>query len=270
MNKFYYEQGIIAEREYQDNILKINAEKTNELIGMVGNYLGNVMDLYSQNISDQLEVLEQEKEYELGLYEGNEEKQGEIAQKYAKKEAQLKTKKAIADKASSLTNAVINTALGITSALTLPPPLSFVMAALTGALGAAQIAVIASKPIPQFAKGTDNAPEGPALVAERGRELEITPSGEISLLTKPQVKSLKKGTRIIPNEETEKILKAGGGGADSSELLGVIQAIREGNDKLIKTVRDKRELTIIAGKNKIIERRGSNYYKEYLNAKIYR
>ena len=37
---------------------------------------------------------------------------------------------------------------------------NFVLAAIVGVIGAAQVALIASQPIPQFYKGTQNAPDG--------------------------------------------------------------------------------------------------------------
>jgi hypothetical protein len=64
-----------------------------------------------------------------------------IKQLEAKKE-QMKRKAFETDKKLKLAQAVMSTAAGIAAALTLPPPLSFIMAGLTAALGAAQIAVI--------------------------------------------------------------------------------------------------------------------------------
>jgi hypothetical protein len=80
---------------------------------------------------------------------------------------------------------------------------------LAAALGAAQLALVASRPLPAFAKGTDNSPEGFAEVGERGRELVrdgrtgkwgITPD-------KSTVTYLTKGSQVIPNAQTEMILK---------------------------------------------------------------
>ncbi len=62
-------------------------------------------------------------------------------------EEELRLKQAKRDKQMQLTQAIINTALSITSALAAPFPLSIVAAALAAATGAAQIALIASTPI---------------------------------------------------------------------------------------------------------------------------
>lgn len=63
------------------------------------------------------------------------------------KQEELQLKQAKRQKAMNLTNAIVNTALGVTAALTIAPPAGYIMAAITAAMGAAQIAMIASTPI---------------------------------------------------------------------------------------------------------------------------
>jgi len=64
-----------------------------------------------------------------------------------KKEKALKRKQAIRDKALAIVSAIISTAEAVAANIAFPP-----LAALIGALGAAQVATIASTPIP-FAMG---------------------------------------------------------------------------------------------------------------------
>lgn len=72
----------------------------------------------------------------------------QAAQELAEKKQRIEKEAAIGAKAIAITQAVINTALGITQALaTLPPPASYVAAAVTGALGAVEIATIAAQPL---------------------------------------------------------------------------------------------------------------------------
>lgn len=66
---------------------------------------------------------------------------------YDAKQEEMQLKQAKRQKQMQLTQAIINTALGITAALATAPPASYVMAALNAALGAAEIAMIASTPI---------------------------------------------------------------------------------------------------------------------------
>lgn len=76
-----------------------------------------------------------------------------------KKKTEFAKKQAKRDKAQSIFSATINTASAIVQALNGPWPASLVFAALAGAMGAAQIAVIASNPLPEYATGglTDGA-----------------------------------------------------------------------------------------------------------------
>jgi phage-related minor tail protein len=58
------------------------------------------------------------------------------------------------EKRASLFNIGINTAVAVVKALaSSPPPLNFVNAAIVGALGAVQAAIVAAKPLPAFAEG---------------------------------------------------------------------------------------------------------------------
>ena len=59
----------------------------------------------------------------------------------------------IREKALGLTDAIINTAVGISKSLTLPFPANIIAAAITGAAGAVQIGAIASTPVPALAGG---------------------------------------------------------------------------------------------------------------------
>ena len=45
----------------------------------------------------------------------------------------------------AIAQAVVNTALGVTSALTIPPPLGEILAGVVGAIGAVEIGIIASR-----------------------------------------------------------------------------------------------------------------------------
>ena len=74
---------------------------------------------------------------------------------YAAYEEELALKQAKREKALSLTQAIINTAMGVTMALgSMVPPLNFINAGIVAAMGAAEIALIASTPITTgYAKG---------------------------------------------------------------------------------------------------------------------
>lgn len=86
-------------------------------------------------------------------------KKSDLDKKSAMEAHRLQVKQFKANKAIAIVEGIINTAKGISNALgSFPPPASFIMAALVGVLGAAQIAVVASEnppPPPSFASGGD-------------------------------------------------------------------------------------------------------------------
>lgn len=111
------------------------------------------------------------------------------------KKAALQEKQAKWDKANSIVQAGIVTALAITKAL---PDL--VLAALVGAMGAAQIAVIAAQPIPKYAKGTKDHPGGLAIVGDGGKkEGIITDNGLFVTPDKPTLVNLPAHAQVIPD-----------------------------------------------------------------------
>ena len=112
-----------------------------------------------------------------------------------KKKAALQEKQAKWDKANSIVQAGIATALAITKALP-----NLVLAALVGAMGAAQIAVIAAQPIPKYAKGTKDHPGGLALVGDGGKkEGIITDNGLFVTPDKPTLVNLPAHAQVIPD-----------------------------------------------------------------------
>lgn len=86
-----------------------------------------------------------------------------------KKKQQLKQKQAVWDKANSIAQAGISTALAIMNMMKSAPwPVNIAMAAVAGAMGAVQVATILATPIPKYAKGTDRHKGGPAIVGDGG------------------------------------------------------------------------------------------------------
>lgn len=112
-----------------------------------------------------------------------------------KKKQQLKQKQAVWDKANSIAQAGIATALAITKALP-----NLVLAAIAGAMGAVQIATILATPIPKYAKGTDRHKGGPAIVGDGGVP-ELVIFGDKSWITpdSPTLVDLPAGAVVVPN-----------------------------------------------------------------------
>lgn len=113
----------------------------------------------------------------------------------ARKKAQLEQKQARWDKANSIIQATIATALAVTKALP-----SLALAAVVGAMGAAQIAMISAQSVPKYAKGTKDHPGGLAVVGDGGRpEGIVTKDGVYVSPGKPTLVDLPKHAKVIPD-----------------------------------------------------------------------
>lgn len=130
----------------------------------------------------------------------------QLENEVARKEAANKRKAAIADKAQALFNIGLNTARAITAALTSTPP-NLILAKIVAATGAIQFALTSAKPIPKFGSGVQNFEGGLAEFGERGREIVQLPSGQSFLAPHRMFGLLPKGTNILNNAKTEKVLK---------------------------------------------------------------
>lgn len=165
--------------------------------------------------------------------------------------AQEKRKQAIADKIAAITQATINGALAVGKALAQVGPLgAFVIPGIIAAT-AIQIATITAQPIPKFAAGTNNAPEGFAHVGERGAEGRINPDGSFELTpAKTTLTYLEKGTKIIPNHDLVRMMAkpemSGAVGGKSWDVAAIINSNNKSADRIEKAVKNiKVQSTII-------------------------
>lgn len=113
-------------------------------------------------------------------------------------------KKARSDRMADIANIISGTAVAVVNALGAKPytPANIALAAMTGAIGLANLARAIAAPLPQFAKGTQNAPGGLAEVGEKGTELVVEPDGKKFLTpNRSTIMNIKKGSKIIPNHE---------------------------------------------------------------------
>lgn len=118
-----------------------------------------------------------------------------------KKKQKLKHKQAVWDKANSVSQAGIATALAIMNALqTKPFPVGIAMAAIAAAMGAVQVATILATPIPKYAKGTDRHKGGPAIVGDGGVP-ELVIFGDKSWITPdtPTLVDIPAGAIVMPD-----------------------------------------------------------------------
>lgn len=115
-----------------------------------------------------------------------------------KQKQEMARKQAIWEKATSVAQAGIATALAITEALP-NIPLSIVI----GAMGAIQVATILATPIPSYADGTqgnDRHPGGAALVGDAGKHEVIMYSGKAWITPDtPTLVDIPKGAQVFPD-----------------------------------------------------------------------
>jgi hypothetical protein len=166
-------------------------------------------------IQAHMDKLALQRDADLAAAGDNEEAKAVIQNNYAQKQKELEQeqlknarKKAIFDKAAAIFQIGVNTAVAISSKLP-GLPVTAPLIALVAALGALQIAAVLAKPIPQFAKGTMNSPEGLAIVNELGPEFIQDKDGKVRMINTdgPTLTYLKGGSKVFPADVSEKMLK---------------------------------------------------------------
>ena len=173
-------------KEIDEEYIQLLQEKMQAIadtFSAVMDYLQQASDLVFEAISSNIQA-EMDKLDEMYTTDAQEAKENAnkkyISEKeLADKKAALEMKQAKYAKAQALINAGINTALAITSALATVPflPMGPIAAGIASAMGLAQIAIIASKPIAQYAKGRKGGKGEYALVGEKGPEVMYVPDG---------------------------------------------------------------------------------------------
>lgn len=190
------------------------------LVQSIGSVMAGLSSLMGDIYDAKLEKLEEEQEANEEAYDAEIERiekleeQGAISteeaearkraaedrtkqkeEEIAKKKAALQQKQANWDKANSIIQATIATGLAVTKALP-----NLVLAALVGAMGAAQIALIAAQPVPKYAKGTKDHPGGLAVVGDGGRrEAVVTERGVFATPDRPTLVDLPRHAQVIPD-----------------------------------------------------------------------
>ncbi|BAQ84149.1 tape measure domain (tape_meas_nterm) [uncultured Mediterranean phage uvMED] len=126
------------------------------------------------------------------------------------KEKQTKIRQFKTQQKADAIQALMNGALGATTTIArLGVPFGTAPAAISLGFGALQSAFILSKPVPEFYKGTSNAPEGYALTQERGAEMITDKKGNIKTLGNnkgSQMTYLNKGDKVYTANQTNDLL----------------------------------------------------------------
>jgi TP901 family phage tail tape measure protein len=171
----------------------------------------------SQSRTDaQIADVQRQVEGDVLSQEQADEKIAEIKEKGRVRDAKIKREAWVKERDAKLIMVAIETALAVIKAA--PNPLLMAAAGITGGLS---MATIKSKPIPQFAFGTDNAPGGVSLVGEFGPELKHIPAGA-------QITSATETADILSDANNPQLsLGAGGALGGNSEILQELKLLRQ-------------------------------------------
>lgn len=221
INDLATEQKIALQEKLTNfKLQKFNEEKQaqEELMQYSTEIANSLFELGSALRERETAELEAEKQYRLSLVGDDAKERERIEKEYQAKANQIKRRQAISDKISALFQIALNTAMGITNALSkvVTTPLVPIIAAA----GAVQAAVVASRPIPKFAKGVTDFEGGLAEVGEAGREMIELPTGKTFLTPDKATKMLlPKGSNVYTHNETEEMLRNGVSAEKFDEMI---------------------------------------------------
>ena len=167
-----------AEAAYVQEKMQTIADGLTTALGYMQEISDMAFEAIANNIQAEMDALDEMYTTDAEEAKENANKKYISEKELADKKAALELKQAKYNKAQALITAAINTAISIINAMaTTPFPASIAMAALAGEMGAAQIGIIASKPLAQYAKGRKGGKGEYALVGERGPEIMYVPEG---------------------------------------------------------------------------------------------
>ena len=198
-----------------------------------------------------------------------------LKEQQAQREKQIATQKAKAEQRAAAQQALINGLLAATMALaTQSPPGSYIMAAVSAAMGVAMAASIMSKnPVPQYFVGRKDGEAEWAYTQERGAEIITDKKGNIKTFgsdSGAKMTWLDRGDKVYTAEETKKYLSSLGD-VDENKLYRKIAMKDSVPMVVLPTQRDDSD-KIISGVGKQFDRVMNKYDKEHIfekNGNIY-
>lgn len=157
------------------------------------------------NFDAEYSRLEQQKNISLQFAGDSATAKEEIEKQYEVRKKEIQKREAEAQKRLAIFNIAINTAQAIAATFSKAGfPAGIPLAAIMATIGAAQIAMVSSQEIPQFWKGTDNAPEGLAWTQEKGAEVITDKKGNVKTYGSnkgAELTYLNKGDKVYKSHE---------------------------------------------------------------------
>lgn len=184
---------MLKEQEEKRQLIRTTAIQA---VGMIGD---EIFARRNTKLDEEAKKIEDLRAKDLAAAGDDERKKLAINRKADREVAKIKTKQAQNDKAAAIFGIIINTALGIVKAAPVVP-----LMIATGIIGALQLALVASKPIPKFGGGTDFTPDT-FIAGEKGREI-VSRHGKSIVADRATLFTGMMGSRVFANPATEEIL----------------------------------------------------------------
>ena len=165
------------------------------------NFLQSSQDAYFDN---QYERLEQQRDVAILFAGESTTAQEEIERQYEERRKLIARRQARAQKETAMFNIGVDTAQAVMATLAqTPPPAGLPLAALITAIGVAKLAMVKSTQVPEYFRGTMNAPEGWAKVDEKVPEIHTDRKGNIKSFgeDKANFRFLNAGDKIYSSRE---------------------------------------------------------------------
>jgi hypothetical protein len=237
-----------------------------------------ISDASQRNFEAEYNRLEQQKDVALLFAGESASAREEIERQYEERRKGIERREARAKQQQAIFNVAIDTAQAIMGLWVKPGfPAAIPLAVAVGALGAAQIARIASQKIPQYWKGTDNAEGGLAWTQEKGREIITDSKGNIKSLGSDkgaELTMLSKGDKVFTAEKSammfddslNSMLLNNGIVMPKIEVSMDAEKITNEIKSLANTIASKESFSIVRdAKGERVYQRKQNERKELLN-----
>lgn len=195
---------------------------------------------------------------------------------YARKQKELDMEAARFKKAAAIATIILNTAIAVTNAMTTGDPYTAgLRAAIVAAIGAAELAVAISTPIPSYAEGSDDTPGGISRYGEAGAEAVKEPGKPWRIVNKETIGYLAKHSKVVPlTADSINNAMYGSMMESTSDRLMLIEAIEKSGSNAWKQASDKIVGAIERNKNKTIVKNNINigadfhlWVNKYVNGK---
>jgi len=226
------------------------ADATKEIIG-------GVLNASMQRFEFEIEASRRTRDTILNDELATEEHKRAARRKFEADERRIRTERAKQERENALIQIAVDAAVGVAKAhamyLSNPltaPALPVVLPFILGS-AAVQAAFVASQPLPKFATGTSNAPEGFAYTDEQGAELHLDKQGNIKDFGSEKgarIKYLSQGDQILNASKTKKMMN----GLKSSDIQNAVfnMNMRNNGDILKDNVLDSTLLREISDMKK--------------------